>query len=102
AGIMAAMTKDDSLIARLVESGAITVAEAAAHPMKNVLTEAVGAKENINVHVHEIDLLNGDRLMLCSDGVHGVIDEAPLLKILDCGKDVQATVETIVAEARKR
>jgi serine/threonine protein phosphatase PrpC len=96
------MTKDDSLIARLVESGAITLAEAASHPMRSVLTEAVGAKENVHVQVRELQLADGDRLILTSDGAHGVIDEPSLRKIFDSGSDVNSTVEKIIAEARQR
>lgn len=97
-----AITKDDSLIARLVESGAITAAEAANHPMRSVLTEAIGAKENVNAQVHELRLEDGDRLMLTSDGVHGVIDESSLRQFLAAGPDIKSTVEKIVEEARRR
>lgn len=96
------LTKDDSLIARLIESGAITLEEAANHPMRSVLTEAAGAKENINAQIKELRLLPGDRLMITSDGVHGVVDEATLRRLLDSSKDVQSSVEAIVAEARAR
>lgn len=96
------LTKDDSLIARLVESGAITLTEAASHPMRSVLTEAAGAKETINAQIHELRLRHGDRLLLTSDGVHGVIEEADLRRILDQAESVQTTVEKIVAEARER
>ena len=63
------LTKDDSFIARLIDSGSITPAEAASHPMRSVLTEAVGAKESVTVQVHELQLADGDRLMLTSDRV---------------------------------
>jgi protein phosphatase len=96
------MTKDDSLIARLIESGAISLAEAASHPMRSVLTEAVGAKENINVQIHEIQLFDGDRLMLTSDGAHGVIDEDSLRQTLNKRSDLKATVEKIIADALDR
>jgi protein phosphatase len=96
------MTKDDSLIARLVESGAITQAEAASHPMRSVLTEAIGAKEKVNVQVREVQLAEGDRLILTSDGAHGVIDGPSLRRIFDSGSDVKSTAEQIIAEARQR
>jgi serine/threonine protein phosphatase PrpC len=96
------LTKDDSLIARLIETGAITLAEAATHPMRSVLTEAVGAKENINVQIHEVHLIQGDRLMLTSDGVHGVIEDTVLRGILDSGDDIQTLVKNVVKEARDR
>ncbi len=95
------LTRDDSLIARLIESGAITLAEAASHPMRSVLTEAAGAKETINVQTRDIDLLTGDRLILTSDGVHAVIDELSLRQILDRGDNPKTTVERIVAESRE-
>jgi protein phosphatase len=101
-GTLTLMTRDDSLIARLVESGAITLAEAASHPMKSVLTEAAGAKDTINVQVHEVKLIGGDRLILTSDGVHGVVDDTSLRRILDDRGKVPNTVEKIIAEARER
>ena len=96
------ITRDDSFIVRLVETGAITPAEAASHPMRNVLTEAVGSKEDVNVQIHELQLADGDRLMLTSDGAHGVIDQPSLRMILDSGNDIKSTVEEIIAEARRR
>ena len=80
----------------------ISVAEAALHPMRSVLTEAVGAKEMITVETHDIDLIHGDRMMLTSDGAHGVIDEDSLRELLNRGADLKTTVESIIAGARER
>lgn len=64
------VTSDHSFVQALVDAGHITDAEAAVHPMKNVLYRALGQSEDLDVDVvQEVHIYAGDRLVLCSDGL---------------------------------
>lgn len=75
-GVLHQVTKDQSLVARLVEEGAITEAEALNHPRKNVILHSLGAEKTPLIDLFEIELELGDQIILCSDGLtRHVMDE---------------------------
>ena len=49
---------------------------------RNVLTQAIGTSENVAIRTNEIDFVPGDVVLLCSDGLHGIVDDAAILEIL--------------------
>ncbi len=64
------VTKDHSLVQELVDAGYITPEEAKTHPRKNIITRALGADmDDVDVEFNDLMLLNGDLLVLCSDGL---------------------------------
>jgi len=65
------LTNDHTIVAELVARGAINADEADRHAYKNVLSRNLGAKATAIVDVNEIELIAGDRLLLCSDGLYG-------------------------------
>ena len=67
----------------MVKSGEITEAEAEVHPHKNVLTRALGTDEEVEVDEDSIALVDGDRLLLCSDGLTGMVTEDQIQAILE-------------------
>lgn len=69
------LTEDHTLVAAQVKSGALTKEQAARSPLRNVLTRAVGNQESVQVDTLLVDFSPGDRLLLCSDGLHGYISE---------------------------
>src|SRR5262245_10902852 len=69
------LTYDDSWAATiLAQDPSIDPAEIAHHPMRNVLTNVLGARDQVDVHMSERTITPGDRLLLCTDGLHGVLD----------------------------
>jgi protein phosphatase len=66
-----------------------------------VLTEAAGVRENINIQVPEFELSHGDRLLICSDGIHGVIEDGVLGKALSAGLDAETTTRYLVSRAKR-
>ena len=68
------ITRDHSLVAEQVASGVITAEEARTSNYRNVITRALGHRPKVDVDVFEIDLLPDDRVVLCSDGVHGHVE----------------------------
>ena len=77
------LTQDDTwAVAMLAEDPSSDPAALASHPMKHVLTNVLGSKEHTEIHVAEVPVSSGDRLVLCSDGLHGVLGAADLQRIL--------------------
>ena len=101
-GRLRQVTADDTWIAALAASGTGDPATLAAHPMRHVLTNVLGATEQVVIHVSEHDLAAGEMLILCSDGVHDVLDETALAGVLSAAGDPRSCASAIVAEAYAR
>jgi protein phosphatase len=67
--------------------------------MRNVLTNALGAREQVDVHLTELNLEPGDVMLLCSDGLHGVLEPAALRDILTAQPDVNLAARELVNAA---
>ena len=76
------ITKDHTVIRRLIERGEITEEESKTHPRRNSITRAVGAAREITPDYFEIDLEQGNCLLLCSDGLHSYGDDAEIAGII--------------------
>jgi len=74
-GQIEALTRDHSLVKRLVELGQITTDEAAVHPQRNVLYRALGQGEPFDPDINSIQMPESGYLLLCSDGLWGVVSE---------------------------
>jgi len=93
------VTSDDSWAATILAQDPTLTPEAIAqHPMRNVLTNVLGAREAVDVHLIERNLAAGEALLLCTDGVHNVLGPEGLREILkdnpDCERAAQALVDT--------
>ena len=95
--VLTQVTTDDTVIQRLLEEGSITPEEAPTHPLRHQVTAAIGASETIEVQTFEIPLEAGDRLLLCSDGVHGVVSDAQILNQIGSGLQLTNAVEELAA-----
>jgi protein phosphatase len=67
--------------------------------MRNVLTNVLGAREQVDVHLTERDLEPGDVMLLCSDGLHGVMELDQLRIVLQNTTDVDASAQSLVETA---
>lgn len=101
--LLTQVTRDDSFVYDLLEAGAITPEQAAIHPDRHKLLMAAGVQENIRIRrPEELELAAGDRLLMCSDGIHGVLDDTVLGKALSTAQDPEATVRYLVSRARRQ
>lgn len=75
------ITKDHSLVQEMLDMGEITQTEFEHHPRKNIITRAIGVDEKIDIEFNTIEFKSGDALILCSDGLSGLIDKEDMLKI---------------------
>jgi PPM family protein phosphatase len=80
------LTEDHTLVAQQVKAGSMTKEEAQRSPLRNVLTRAVGNQESVQVDTLLVDLMPGDRVLLCSDGLHGYMpDDEEVASVLSGG-----------------
>ena len=78
------LTSDHRVIQPMLDRGEISEDEARTHPMRNVLTRSVGVEADVEVSTAEIPIENGDRILLCSDGLSDLVPPDALLeKVLD-------------------
>lgn len=81
-GKLQQMTSDHSLVAELVRSGVLTEQQAAGHPMRNVITRAVGTEETVDVDLMVEERAKGDIWLVCSDGLYGLVSDSAMEAIL--------------------
>ncbi|MEX0426605.1 PP2C family serine/threonine-protein phosphatase [Nocardioides sp. DS6] len=98
-GELAQVSVDHSLVQELVDAGNLTPEEAAHHPDRNVITRALGGLAPAVPDFFHAMLPPGARLLLCSDGVSGMIDDPAIAGILAESTDARDTAERLVAAA---
>lgn len=81
-GQLLQLTRDDSWVSAALGEGILNSEEIERHPLRNVITKAVGAKDNIELDVIEHKLVPGDVALLCSDGLHAMISDDKILEAL--------------------
>ena len=77
------LTKDHSYVEELVRNGEISEVAARIHPMKNVLTQAVGAMPELNIDAGNFKVEDGDILLLCTDGLTNMVDDDTIKSIIN-------------------
>ena len=103
AGRLQRVTRDHSLVRELVDAGAITEAEAETHPHANVITRAVGADcPALELDKSTGELVPGDRLLLCSDGLTKTLKEAEMEALLAAIEDESSPAEALLEAALAR
>ncbi len=95
------ITVDHSLVERLVAAGQITRAEARHHPQKNVIYRVVGSRANLDVDLFEQNLMPGEALLLCSDGLTGMVQDERMWKIWRTSTSPQETCDRLIDEAKQ-
>lgn len=100
-GALEQVTRDQSLVARLVEEGALTAEEAINYPYKNVILYSIGSEKRPPIDLYDVALEPGDLLLLCSDGLTRHLDDTEIAAILE-RELPPASVETLVQLARER
>ena len=98
-GELLRLTDDHSWVAEQVRMGVLTEAEARHHQWRSVVSNALGGEERVRLELFGLELQSGDRLLLCSDGLSGVVSEAELLSFLVRFQPPQETVRQLVEAA---
>jgi serine/threonine protein phosphatase PrpC len=97
AGEITQLTKDHTFVQSLIDEGRISEAEARVHPHRNLILKALDGIHEAEPDLFHIGLAAGDRVLLCSDGASGVLDDGRLADILSTGSPDFAAVELVRA-----
>lgn len=100
-GRLRQITRDQSLVQLLVDHGVMSAEEARKAPGKNVILQAVGLSADVRVAIARLELRQGDRFLLCSDGVTNAVTDEELREIMT-GSKPRAACETMIALANDR
>lgn len=96
------ITEDHSIVAQLVRARAITPQEAARHPYRNVITRCLGMQVDVEADTQQRELKAGDRLLICSDGLSGLVSDDEMLQMVLSSDDPQKTCVDLVNLALER
>lgn len=96
---MEQITEDHSLVQEMVRVGGLNREEARVHPNKHIITRAVGLEEDLEVDCFSRMLVPGDRILLCSDGLTDMLEDAQILQIIRQENTLQRQAEQLVQAA---
>jgi serine/threonine protein phosphatase PrpC len=100
-GELSQVTVDHTLVQELIDEGRLRPDEAERHPQRSIITRALGVESDVEVDLFTYKLLSGDRLLLCSDGLSGVVDEHRIRNVLLRVPEPQRAAEKLVAMANE-
>ncbi len=95
------VTKDHTLVSLLVEAGDITEEEAKNHPQRNVLMKALGASENVDMDIFEVES-DVDGIFLCSDGLTNMLTTEQIEKVLEEDLTIEERVKKLIRKCNAR
>ena len=93
------ITVDQTLVHEMITSGALTPEEAKYHPQRSMITQALGCPKPIQAVLSRVALRRGDRLLLCSDGLHGEVPDDRLAELFAQDLAASLTLEAMAGEA---
>lgn len=96
------ITKDQSLMQRLVDAGELTEEEAAVSERRNIILQALGPDPTVKVDLTRQELRRGDRLVMCSDGLSGLVKGEDILQIVARATDLVAACKELIDLANER
>jgi len=97
------LTQDHSLVAQMVKAGEITPEEARSHPLRNVISRCLGTERTVQAEIQELAWAPGDTLVLCSDGLTGMLADEEIERVLrDTGEDLEAACRRLISLANDR
>jgi protein phosphatase len=98
-GQLRQVTEDHSWVGEQVRAGILSDADARRHPWRNVVTRALAGGDDPEVEIAELAVQPGDRVLICSDGLSGVVPRERLEGLLAGSNDLQQTCATLIAAA---
>ncbi|MDR1496181.1 MAG: Stp1/IreP family PP2C-type Ser/Thr phosphatase [Clostridiales Family XIII bacterium] len=102
AGEISQLTDDHSYVADLVSTGSLTKSEARDHPRRNMITRALGAGSEAEPDFYYFDLEPSDRLILCTDGLHGELTDEEISETVKGEKDLNRACKKLIRKANDK
>ena len=101
AGAFRQLTDDHTLVNRMVRAGEITREEAEVHPHRNVVTRSIGTEAEVEIDQNDVPVIEGDRFLLCSDGLTGTVTEPQIQAILEATPQPQDAADRLIKAANR-
>jgi protein phosphatase len=95
------LTDDHSLVAELVKQGTIKPEEANSHPQKNIITRALGTEYDIEADLGKYETMDGDYILLCTDGLSNLISDNEILELVLAATDVEHACDLLINKAKE-
>jgi protein phosphatase len=95
------VTRDHSLVAEMVRMGEVNDSEARVHPDKNIITRAIGAGDNVEADFFEVELHEGEQILLCTDGLTNMVEDDVIREIMMSEATPEERVEKLVQTANR-
>ncbi|MCL5736853.1 MAG: Stp1/IreP family PP2C-type Ser/Thr phosphatase [Actinobacteria bacterium] len=99
AGKLTQLTEDHSWVAEMMRRGELTPLEAAIHPHRSIITKALGTEAELEPDVITVSFGRGDRVILCSDGLTGMVSDADIARIVGREEEPEITASLLVQAA---
>ncbi len=93
------LTKDHTWVGEQVGAGLLSEAQAKVHPLRNVVTRALGGRGGVSVEVSETEIQPGDVYLLCSDGLTTMLGDDEILRHLDEASSIEEACESLVTSS---
>ncbi|MCE1229827.1 MAG: protein phosphatase 2C domain-containing protein [Firmicutes bacterium] len=93
------LTVDQTLVHQMIQSGYITAEEARNHPQRTMITQALGCPLPVKAELGHVALRRGDRLLVCSDGLHSELEHDQIESTLQLGCPLKRTLEVLLEKA---
>ena len=93
------ISKDHSLVEEMVRLGGIKAEEAKNHPDKNIITRAIGVKEEVEADIYEYRMKKGDIILMCTDGLSNMVEDEDMFDIVKGARDIVEAVLMLIEKA---
>ncbi len=93
------LSKDHSLVEEMVRLGGINEDEAKHHPDKNIITRAIGAKLDVEIDFFEYRIVEGDIILMCTDGLSNMVEDEDVFRIIKGSRDLPEAVQGLIDQA---
>ena len=97
---LASITADQTWVQEVGRRLGIDEENLKTHPMRHVLTMAIGVSQQLRINTYRVRLLVGSQVLLCSDGLHGVIDDATISRILSGEGTLEEKCNKLISQAK--
>ena len=101
-GMLTQLTEDHTYVNKLINAGTLTRSEARQHPQKNIITKALGSAKYTEPDFYRFDLHQGDRILLCTDGLHGELTDDEITGIVRKREDLNTICRLLVDAANEK
>ncbi len=99
--VLEPLTQDHSMVADMIRRGQLSEAEARTHPNRSVITRALGTDSNMVADTYEVHASAGDRMLLCSDGLSGMLQDDRIAEILGAYTDPATVARALIDAANE-